>query len=110
MAGEVRVPIIGILEFRSNILPPPAESATTMRAPHIVTLSSRTSAVRWEPRERFVEMTGHLMFFYADVKGVPAEAFGRRCIIRRSDGFFFSSRRRHTRLTCDWSSDVCSSD
>src|SRR6266571_5976372 len=28
-----------------------------------------------------------------------------RCLI-----FFFSSRRRHTRLTCDWSSDVCSSD
>src|SRR5690242_21130853 len=27
-----------------------------------------------------------------------------------SDFFFFSSRRRHTRLTCDWSSDVCSSD
>src|SRR6266571_5925303 len=24
--------------------------------------------------------------------------------------FFFSSRRRHTTLTCDWSSDVCSSD
>src|SRR5690242_21029776 len=24
--------------------------------------------------------------------------------------FFFSSRRRHTRLTCDWGSDVCSSD
>ena len=24
--------------------------------------------------------------------------------------FFFSSRRRHTRLLCDWSSDVCSSD
>src|SRR5690242_21953837 len=24
--------------------------------------------------------------------------------------YFFSSRRRHTRLTCDWSSDVCSSD
>src|SRR6267142_4308561 len=24
--------------------------------------------------------------------------------------FFFSSIRRHTRLTCDWSSDVCSSD
>src|SRR4051812_49923762 len=24
--------------------------------------------------------------------------------------FFFSSRRRHTRLTCDWSSVVCSSD
>src|SRR2546430_9101642 len=26
------------------------------------------------------------------------------------DIFFFSSRRRHTRFDCDWSSDVCSSD
>src|SRR5262249_57311735 len=26
------------------------------------------------------------------------------------DAFFFSSRRRHTRLVSDWSSDVCSSD
>src|SRR5688500_20241479 len=29
---------------------------------------------------------------------------------RRNDLFFFSSRRRHTRLQGDWSSDVCSSD
>src|SRR5260370_2372300 len=28
-----------------------------------------------------------------------------RCVF-----FFFSSRRRHTRFKCDWSSDVCSSD
>src|SRR5258706_15129726 len=27
-----------------------------------------------------------------------------------STSFFFSSRRRHTRLVSDWSSDVCSSD
>src|SRR5258706_3860438 len=27
-----------------------------------------------------------------------------------SSCFFFSSRRRHTRLVSDWSSDVCSSD
>src|SRR2546430_12129835 len=26
------------------------------------------------------------------------------------DYVFFSSRRRHTRFDCDWSSDVCSSD
>src|SRR2546429_529410 len=26
------------------------------------------------------------------------------------NGFFFSSRRRHTRCSRDWSSDVCSSD
>src|SRR3712207_7761914 len=26
------------------------------------------------------------------------------------DGFFFSSKRRHTRYWRDWSSDVCSSD
>src|SRR5256885_9692042 len=28
----------------------------------------------------------------------------------RGDFLFFSSRRRHTRLQGDWSSDVCSSD
>src|SRR2546429_877691 len=29
---------------------------------------------------------------------------------RTSVSFFFSSRRRHTRCSRDWSSDVCSSD
>src|SRR2546430_6077585 len=33
-----------------------------------------------------------------------------RCRTARSCFFFFSSRRRHTRFDCDWSSDVCSSD
>src|SRR5256885_12814132 len=37
---------------------------------------------------------------------------GLRPILRltRVIFFFFSSRRRHTRLQGDWSSDVCSSD
>src|SRR2546430_3753244 len=36
---------------------------------------------------------------------------GRGIVVSRLDGlFFFSSRRRHTRFDCDWSSDVCSSD
>src|SRR4051794_41953755 len=34
-----------------------------------------------------------------------------KCFSLPSGGlFFFSSRRRHTRWTGDWSSDVCSSD
>src|SRR6267154_2974947 len=32
------------------------------------------------------------------------------CYISDVSAFFFSSRRRHTRWTGDWSSDVCSSD
>src|SRR5256885_10933481 len=34
----------------------------------------------------------------------------RMLLTRLSIFFFFSSRRRHTRLQGDWSSDVCSSD
>src|SRR2546430_3184297 len=34
----------------------------------------------------------------------------RSCTILQLIFFFFSSRRRHTRFDCDWSSDVCSSD
>src|SRR5205809_2862469 len=33
-----------------------------------------------------------------------------RCCKRDDFSFFFSSRRRHTRCSRDWSSDVCSSD
>src|SRR2546430_10395269 len=33
----------------------------------------------------------------------------RRSKLRKTC-IFFSSRRRHTRFDCDWSSDVCSSD
>src|SRR5690606_39666640 len=32
------------------------------------------------------------------------------CVITVCHCFFFSSRRRHTRFSRDWSSDVCSSD
>src|SRR5260370_22396952 len=38
------------------------------------------------------------------VCGGPSQFLFLRCF------FFFSSRRRHTRFKCDWSSDVCSSD
>jgi transcriptional regulator with XRE-family HTH domain len=86
LAGEFRVPIIGILETRSNVLPVPAGSATSTRAPNIVPHPERLAAVRWEPRERFIEISGHLLFFYADIKGVPEDAWGRRCIVRRVDG------------------------
>src|SRR5256886_10583143 len=33
-----------------------------------------------------------------------------RSSLSRVEILFFSSRRRHTRFDCDWSSDVCSSD
>src|SRR5260370_23530589 len=45
----------------------------------------------------------------ADMAKSYAEIEAKRCADGDSD-FFFSSRRRHTRFKCDWSSDVCSSD
>src|SRR5256886_4231991 len=58
----------------------------------------------------------------ASASGVKLERSMKTIAINRSAGvaalftspccsaFFFSSRRRHTRFDCDWSSDVCSSD
>src|SRR6266571_8240313 len=50
----------------------------------------------------------------AHLPGVVASITTRPVIgvplIAPNSFFFFSSRRRHTILTCDWSSDVCSSD
>src|SRR5260370_27563481 len=42
--------------------------------------------------------------------GSPATHNRRLPSVSVSFFFFFSSRRRHTRFKCDWSSDVCSSD
>src|SRR5689334_12416500 len=43
-----------------------------------------------------------------DVDGTDQTSLGQ--FSGRVQQFFFSSRRRHTRWNCDWSSDVCSSD
>src|SRR5260370_30195045 len=43
--------------------------------------------------------------FEIDEISVPWRICAMICLF-----FFFSSRRRHTRFKCDWSSDVCSSD
>src|SRR2546430_9568633 len=43
-----------------------------------------------------------------DAKGEPLIA--NSYMVCRVFFVFFSSRRRHTRFDCDWSSDVCSSD
>src|SRR5256886_13473226 len=45
--------------------------------------------------------------------GLPVKAqdvVNNATTVRAFRAFFFSSRRRHTRFDCDWSSDVCSSD
>src|SRR5437016_10432591 len=48
---------------------------------------------------------------YCAVFVSPLSAVVRRSVARwLCYVFFFSSRRRHTRLVSDWSSDVCSSD
>src|SRR5437016_6678457 len=43
-------------------------------------------------------------------KGSPLRQRQWRVVCIATKSFFFSSRRRHTRLVSDWSSDVCSSD
>src|SRR6266480_1424255 len=48
-------------------------------------------------------------YFYVEDTNITA-LFGAKSPEISTGYFFFSSRRRHTRLTCDWSSDVCSSD
>src|SRR5205085_2104247 len=50
-------------------------------------------------RDEFVSVTEKLMDEWAQCYNVLPQL-----------DFFFSSRRRHTRFDCDWSSDVCSSD
>src|SRR5258706_398528 len=51
------------------------------------------------------EIAARLRYFKSEVVIQDWSVIG----VQKCD-FFFSSRRRHTRLVSDWSSDVCSSD
>src|SRR2546429_558692 len=75
-------------------------------------------ALRLSPLRRglAIDSTVDIFTFYVPHRHV----YGEQWIKFRKDGvnatplpivyFFFSSRRRHTRCSRDWSSDVCSSD
>src|SRR2546430_1924800 len=70
-------------------------------------------ALRLSPLRRGLAMysTVDLFTFYVPDRHV----YGEQWIKFMKDGVnaspvSFSSRRRHTRFDCDWSSDVCSSD
>src|SRR2546430_12323705 len=59
--------------------------------------------------DAYQRTSGSPAVMFDDVPGYPS---GYRVVanILTSVRRFFSSRRRHTRFDCDWSSDVCSSD
>src|SRR5690348_3150911 len=59
------------------------------------------SVVAGSVRKRYIESSRLLN----EPASAPGSDFVWATIV-----FFFSSRRRHTRWTGDWSSDVCSSD
>jgi len=86
LRGEVRVPIIGVVDAQSNILPLPDGAPEWTRVPYFVPQPERLAAVRWETRDRFELMNGSLEFFYADIEGIAPHAWNSRCVIRRIDG------------------------
>src|SRR5690554_3277737 len=58
-------------------------------------------------RLAFAPTSGQHILTLVDESG---ETLVRSFRVLSGKGFFFSSRRRHTRCGRDWSSDVCSSD
>ena len=80
------VPIIGVINSQSEVLPLKAGSSHEAKAPFIVRDPQRLSAIRWEAEGQFSPINGHLMFFYADLEGIPDEAWANRCVIRRKNG------------------------
>src|SRR5256884_2631589 len=53
---------------------------------------------------------GYLVLVIRSVLTSRIARFSYVLALNQFDRFFFSSRRRHTRCSRDWSSDVCSSD
>ena len=80
------VPIIGIINNDSEVVPLAPNTPHEALAPHIVKDPQNLAAVRWDSSGLFSAMKDHLMFFRADVEGIPDIAWEQRCIVRRSNG------------------------
>lgn len=83
---EVRVPVIGGVDADQVVHPIRPNTEYSVIAPQIVPRPDRLAAIRWETKGQFSLMDGHLMFFYSDVEGFPEDSWGRRCLVRRTDG------------------------
>ena len=80
------VPIIGIINDTEQVLPLPPNTPYETHAPNLVPDPERLAALRWQPVEQLNVMRDHILFFYSDVSGIPDDAWGQRCFIRREDG------------------------
>lgn len=86
LEGEILIPVIGVIDSDSNVLPMPPNSPHQVRAPRIVPDPHNLAAVRWEPSGRFELMRGHHVFFRRDVEGISPDAINHRSLIRLGDG------------------------
>src|SRR5689334_7913681 len=87
-------------------------SAPTVRANEPYQIARRV-ALLLGPRDCSVFVTIGGSTIFVGLGGAPPPFFVIDSFTNGGDPtfpFFFSSRRRHTRWNCDWSSDVCSSD
>src|SRR2546430_3727645 len=82
-------------------------SSASRRNPHEINAAEllEREVVPLETSEALAVVKGQVIL----VTGA-AGSIGSELCRQLLDYFFFSSRRRHTRFDCDWSSDVCSSD
>jgi transcriptional regulator with XRE-family HTH domain len=85
---DIFVPVIGLIDSDSNIQLVPANIPHMVRPPRIVKNPGDLAAVRWASSKRLKVMDGHLAFFYGNIEGVPEGAWGKRCVMRRTDGTY----------------------
>src|SRR5256885_9632990 len=67
-----------------------------------------SAEVSWTARVSRSPIALTILRFSRRISSSTRNMVGKSSVVDRF--FFFSSRRRHTRLQGDWSSDVCSSD
>ncbi|MDA0339941.1 MAG: helix-turn-helix transcriptional regulator [Proteobacteria bacterium] len=79
------VPIIGIVDSNHVVHPLTPNTPYETRAPYIVPDPEHLAAIRYEPKGQIAPMLGHLLFFYANTKGIPGNAWNNRCLLRHTD-------------------------
>src|SRR5256886_2833587 len=91
------------------------ENGPALLQPELVATDAMRSYIAFQPRGVLGSIMPWNFPMWQIVRfAVPALIAGNTVVVKPASASpqsgFFSSRRRHTRFDCDWSSDVCSSD
>lgn len=80
------VPVTGAVDDSHEVQPMSPTTENRVVSPRLVQDMQNVAALRWEPKEKLIQMQGHYLFYYAHNDGITEQSWGNRCLLLLKNG------------------------